>query len=71
MSLLSSLSFYQFLDDPISGDASIEHATGEVDRFGVLANLKPLIGNARCVLDFSKDEVQSIWLESQPIETSR
>lgn len=59
------------LDDPINGDASLEYSTAEVDRFGVLANLKPLVGTAHALLAFGKDAVRSVWLESQRNENSR
>ncbi len=54
-----------------AGDSSIVHATGEVDQFGVLANLKPLTSAASDVMALRSDAVQSVWLESSPTRASR
>jgi len=45
--------------------------SGEVDRFGVLANLKPLISAATDVMSHQRESMKSLWLESSPSRASR
>jgi len=58
-------------EDPRAGDSSIQYATGEVDQFGVLANLKPLMSAATDLMAIRQDAARSIWLESTPTRASR
>mmetsp|Transcript_11893 Transcript_11893/g.22034 ORF Transcript_11893/g.22034 Transcript_11893/m.22034 type:complete len:258 (-) Transcript_11893:424-1197(-) len=58
-------------EDQRAGDSSISYATGEVDQFGVLANLKPLMSAATDILSIQQDTCCSVWLESSPTRASR
>jgi len=58
-------------EDPRVGDSSIAYATGEVDQFGVIANLKPLLSCALDCMSINQDSANSIWLESTPTRASR
>mmetsp|Transcript_13831 Transcript_13831/g.17147 ORF Transcript_13831/g.17147 Transcript_13831/m.17147 type:complete len:225 (-) Transcript_13831:2262-2936(-) len=58
-------------DDATDGDSTITYSTGEVDRFGVLANLKPLISAATDVMSHQRESMKSLWLESSPSRASR
>jgi len=54
------------------GDSSIiSYASGDIDHFGVLANLKPLISAATDLMGIANDSSESIWLESSPTRASR
>mmetsp|Transcript_21647 Transcript_21647/g.47184 ORF Transcript_21647/g.47184 Transcript_21647/m.47184 type:complete len:224 (+) Transcript_21647:444-1115(+) len=58
-------------EDSRVDDSSITYSTGEVDQFGVLANLKPLISAATDIMSFAHDSSSTIWLESSPTRASR
>ena len=58
-------------EDPRVGDSAIIHATGEVDQFGVLANLKPLASTATDIMALRHDTATTVWLESSPSRASR
>lgn len=59
------------LDDQRLGELKLTYATGEVNQFGILANLKPLMSAANDALPVIGDKLESIWLDSQPSETFR
>lgn len=52
-------------------DSAIAYTTAEVDQFGVLANLKPLISAATDVMALQQDGANSVWMESTPTRASR
>ncbi|GBG31107.1 Hypothetical Protein FCC1311_073282 [Hondaea fermentalgiana] len=58
-------------EDPRVGDSCISYSTGEVDQFGVLANLKPLISAATDIMSLRQDSANAVWLESTPTRASR
>lgn len=53
------------------GNSIILHSTGEVDHFGILANLEPLTSAAVDIAGLKGDWPNEIWLESSPSRASR